>query len=198
MKASKLVYNCNGYDSVNSVAQVGIEFSINNKKKFYGLEEWNKNKIIKNLTLGYLDSFRAKEINGIIEDIVLFFYNPNKKEVYLVGCLKNVRQLDFKEIQEIRNNLTGQNWLINVSENFHNINDDGEGFEKYRKCYSSNNIIAKSEESFVFNLQYEKLLFLKTPLNLTAFFPEINNLKRLSVLYNLNEEIQEFIIKKCK
>lgn len=199
MKASKLVYNCDGYDSVNSLAQVGIEFSINNKKKFFGLEEWNNNKIIKNLKLGYLDSFRANKINGVVEYIVLFFYNPNDKKVYLAGCLKNVRQLDFNEIQEKRNFLDEQNWINIVKENFQNINDDdGLGFKKFKKCWSSNDIIAKTEKSFVFNLEYEKLIFLDLPLNLTDIFPEINNLKRLSVLYNLKREIQEFILKQCK
>ena len=198
MKASKLVYNCNGYDSVNGIAQVGIEFSINNKKKFFGLEEWNNNKIIKNLKLGYLDSFRANKINGVVEYIVLFFYNPNDKKVYLAGCLKNVRQLDFNEIQEKRNFLEEQNWINIVQENFQNINDDGLGFKKFKKCWSSNDIIVKTEKSFVFNLEYEKLIFLDIPLNLTDIFPEINNLKRLSVLYNLKREIQEFILKQCK
>lgn len=76
MKASKLVYNCNGYNSVNTVAQVGIEFSINNKKKFFGLEEWNNNKIIKDLKIGYLDSFRTNQVNSLIELIWLFCIIP--------------------------------------------------------------------------------------------------------------------------
>jgi len=198
MKASKLVYNCNGYDSVNSVAQVGIEFSINNKKRFFGLEEWNNNKIIRDLKIGYLDTFRANKINKVIEIIVLFSFNKKNKKVYLIGCMKNVKQLECNEIYEIRKNLNQQNWLNIVHKHFQNVNDDNTGFEKYEKCWYTNDIITKTEKSFVFNLKYERIIFLDTPLNLTDIFPEINNLKRLSVLYNLKGEIQEYILKQCK
>lgn len=202
MKASKLVYNCNGYNSVNTVAQVGIEFSINNKKKFFGLEEWNNNKIIKDLKIGYLDSFRTNQVNSLIELIWLFSYYPTDRKIYLVGYMKNVRQLECNEIYAIRKNLNQQNWLNIVHKHFQNVNDDNTGFEKYKNCWISNDIIAKTEESFLFNLKYEKLYFLNKPINLLEIYPEINKkwkwLKTLYSITNLPIEIQEFILKQCK
>lgn len=202
MKASKLVYNCNGYNSVNTVAQVGIEFSINNKKKFFGLEEWNNNKIIKDLKIGYLDSFRTNQVNSLIELIWLFSYYPTDRKIYLVGYMKNVRQLECNEIYAIRKNLNQQNWLNIVHKHFQNVNDDNTGFEKYKNCWISNDIIAKTEESFLFNLKYEKLYFLNKPINLSEIYPEINKkwkwLKTLYSITNLPIEIQEFILKQCK
>lgn len=185
MKASKLVYNFNGYNSVNSVAQVGVEFSIKNKKRFFGLEEWNNNKIIKDLKIGYLDSFRSNQVNDLTELIWLFSYYPTDRKIYLVGYMKNVRQLECNEIYEIRNLLLGRNWLNFVREDFKNVNDDGLGFEKYKKCLYSNDIITKIEKSFVFNLKYDETFFLDKPLNLTDIFPEINKKwRRLRLLYN--------------
>ena len=125
MKASKLVYNNNDYLYVSGFAKVGIEFSINSKKIFFGLEEWNNNEIIKDLKLGYLDSFRANKVDGVIDFILLFSYYQEEKKVCLIGCLKNVRQLDCNKIKEIRNLLLGRNWLNIVREDFQNINDDG-------------------------------------------------------------------------
>ena len=202
MKASKLVYNCNVYDSVNSVAQVGIEFSIKNKKRFFGLEEWNNNKIIRDLKIGYLDSFRTNKVNGLTELICLFSYNTTDRKIYLVGYMKNVRQLECNEIYAIRKNLNQQNWLNIVHKHFQNVNDDNTGFEKYKNCWISNDIIAKTEESFLFNLKYEKLYFLNKPINLSEIYPEINKkwkwLKTLYSITNLPIEIQEFILKQCK
>lgn len=116
--------------------------------------------------------------------------------------MKNVRQLECNEIYAIRKNLNQQNWLNIVHKHFQNVNDDNTGFEKYKNCWISNDIIAKTEESFLFNLKYEKLYFLNKPINLSEIYPEINKkwkwLKTLYSITNLPIEIQEFILKQCK
>lgn len=193
MKASKLVYNTTDFIQVSGKAQTGISFTINSKKKFFGLEEWNNNETIKKRKLVYIDSFRSRERNGDVDFILLFMFNPTNKNVYFVGCLKNVKQLTDDEIQGIRDDLGNQDWLNTVQNHFNQINDDGSGFKKYTKCWNSNSIVAETEKSFVLNVSYDELKFLEKLINLTEIYPEINNLKRLSVLYNLPNEIQELI-----
>lgn len=198
MKASKLVYNKNDYFSVSGFAQVGVEFVIDNKKKFFGFEEWNNNDIFKNLKIGYLDSFRARKIENKIDLVSMFSYNAKHKKVYLIGYMKNVRQLESNEIDVIKKLLEEVNWLNSIQDDFQNVSDNNTGFEKFKKCFNSKEIITKTENSFVVNLKYEEIKILKNSINLTEIFPNINNLKRLSVLYNLPIEIQNFILNKCK
>ena len=195
MKASKLVYNNYNYISVSGVAQIGVAYTIDKGKKYFGLEEWNNSETFRNIKLGYLDSFRSNNIEDVIDFILLFSYNPNDKQIYLIGCMKNVKQIKCNEIDEIRNQLAGQNWLNSIQNEFQNINDNGLGFKKYKNCWNSNYIVEKTEESFIVNVRYVESIILEEQINLTEIFPNINNLKRLSVLYNLPIEIQEFVLK---
>ena len=52
MKASKLVYNNYNYISVSGVAQIGVAYTIDKGKKYFGLEEWNNSETFRNIKLG--------------------------------------------------------------------------------------------------------------------------------------------------
>ena len=69
MKASKLVYNNYNYISVSGVAQIGVAYTIDKGKKYFGLEEWNNSEKFRNIKLGYLDSFRSNNIEDVIDFI---------------------------------------------------------------------------------------------------------------------------------
>lgn len=176
--ASKLVHNTNNYNSVTGVAQTGI-FVNNNKKPYYfGLEEWNNQKTLKQKKVAYIDSYRAFNRIGIAERIALFSFNPINTNVYHCGNLYGVRQLENKEIPELREYLNQNNWLNIVGDSFNEIGDVRPINEhtEYMRCWNSNNIVASTGKGFILNISYKKLELFEPEnwVNLTHIIPEVN------------------------
>jgi len=191
--ASKLVYNTNNYTSVLGNAQTGI--LVKNKKKpyYFGLEEWNNQPLFKKKKVAYLDSYRRFVRVGTADRIALIYYNPNDKTVYHYGNLWGVRQLQNKEINELRDYLNNNNWLQLVENSFNSIADLRaiNAHTEYMRSWNSNNIIAGTGESFILNIEYEKAEFFEQDkwINLTKIIPAINNKwRKLNQRYTVPKE----------
>ena len=195
MKASKLVHNTNNYTAVSGDAQCGLLVDNINRKNYYiGFEEWNNNKILQKLCIAYLDSFRSCNHPTQIDKILLFTFNPQNNQIYLVGYLYEVNQIKNTEIQGIRDDLVNQNWLQQVQQDFHNIGDIREivNNNQYYNCWNSNNVVSNPGQNFILNVRYKSITIFEKPykINLTNLFPELNlTWGRLSVLYNIPEEM---------
>jgi hypothetical protein len=195
MKASKFVFNNNHYTAVSGLAQLGILVPSNKLLKrayYFGLEEWMNNPILKELKLGYIDSFRRTLRTGVEERVVLFMYNPNDNQIYYVGNLYGVEQLNEQEINQIRINLNNENWLEIVQTDFNNIGDQRliQNHKEYMKCWHAQLIVGPTGGSFIVNIKYKKLEIFseKERVNITKLIPEVNNSwKKLSILYNVPE-----------
>lgn len=199
MFASKLVYNTNNYTSVSGNAQTGI--LVNNTKNpyYFGLEEWNNQQILKKKKVAYIDSYRRFVRVGIADKIALIYYNPNDKTVYQYGNLWGVRQLQNKEINELRDYLNNNNWLQLVENSFNSICDLRaiNAHTDYMLCWNSNNIIAGTGKSFILNIEYERADFFEQNnwKNLTKLIPKINNnWKKLNQRYTVPKEWEKYFI----
>lgn len=199
MKASKLIHNTSNYTSISSNAQCGILVNNANRNNYYiGLEEWNNNKVLKNLKIAYLDSFRSNDRPNEIDKIFLFSYNTQNHHIYLVGYLCGVTQIKNNEVDGIRNNLLEENWLKQVQQDFHNIQDirQIEHHNQYYGCWNSNTIIANPGKNFILNVRYRsiKILEPQNRIDLTVIFPELNlTWRRLRCLYDIPTEIMVII-----
>ena len=178
MYSSKLVYNTNNYTAVSGNAQTGMLVNNNKKPYYFGLEEWNNQPILKEKKVAYIDSYRRFVRLGIADKIVLIYYNPNDRIVYHYGNLWGARQLQNKEITELRDYLNRNNWLQLVENSFNAIGDPRRvnAHTAYMRCWNSNDIIAKTGKSFILNIEYERADFFdkKDWKNLTKIIPEIN------------------------
>lgn len=192
MKVSKIVNNSNNWKSISGIVQTGILIKNNGlaKSYFLGLEEWNNSEILRELKLAYLDSFRSVRRTEYFDCINLINYKNGI--VYLVGKIEGVKQLENDEIEEIRNTLSHHNWLPKIKNDFTSLNETQlfENPQEYLKCWNSENIVAPTNQSFILNLRYEKILFLKKPINLTELDNRANNWRRLSKLFNVSNELE--------
>jgi len=178
MKVSKIVNNSNQWTSVSGNAQTGI-FINNNKSSesyFLGLEEWNNYKLLRKHKLAYLDSFRSSARLDYYESIELI--NFNNGILYHVGRIEIVNRIKFKEIPEIKKILTSENWLAQVETDFNAIQDLRKiaNHIEYMKCWNSEEIVAPTNEGFIVNIRYDKLVCFENPINITALNPNVNNL----------------------
>ena len=197
MYASKLVYNTNNYTSVSGNAQTGILVNNNKKPYYFGLEEWNNQPILKKKKVAYIDSYRRFLRLEIADKIALICYNPNNKNVYHCGNLWGVRQLQNKEINELRVYLSKNNWLQLVENSFNAIGDlrTINAHTEYMRCWNSKDIIAGTGKSFILNIEYEKAEFFEQDKweNLTKIIPAINNKwKKLNQRYTVPKEWEKF------
>ena len=194
MKTSKLVHNINNWTKVSRVAQTGILVNRNklNKKSYYfGLEEWNNSMQLLKHKLAYLDSFRSTARLDYYERIELL--NFNNGIVYHVGRIENVKRIKCKEIPEIKKLLTRENWLAQVETDFNVIQDLREiaNHNEYMQCWNSEEIVAPTNEGFIVNIRYDKLIFFENKINLTAINTNVNNLwKRLIHLYEVPNNLE--------
>lgn len=192
MKVSKIVNNSNQWKSLSGIAKAGIIVNtIGLSDSFFlGLEEWNNSEILRKQKLAYLDSFRSVIRTEYFDCINLINYKDGI--VYLVGRLEGVRQIEDIEIKEIRKTLDRENWLHKVKNDFSKLNETQlfENPQEYLKCWNSENIVAPTNQSFILNLRYEKILFLKEPINLTELDNRANNWRRLSKLFNVSNELE--------
>lgn len=202
MKASKLVYNNNNYTAVSGLAQAGIWVPSNKLVKrgyYFGLEEWMNTSILKEMKLGYIDSFRRILRPGVEERVVLFMYNPNDNQIYYIGNLYGVEQLNDQDIDQIRINLINENWLDIVQTDFNNIGDQRliQNHKEYMKCWNAQLIVGPTGGSYIVNIKYKKLeIFSKKLLvNLTQINPQINNKwRRLIDLYDVPKKWEKYFI----
>ena len=192
MKVSKIVNNTNNWKSISGIAQTGIMVNtIGLSESFFlGLEEWNNSEILRKLKLAYLDSFRSVKRTEYFDCINLINYKNGI--VYLVGKIEGVKQLENDEIEEIRNTLSHHNWLPKIKNDFTSLNETQiiENPQEYLTCWNSEEIVAPTNQSFILNLRYEKILFLKEPINLTELDIRANNWRRLSKLFVVNDDLE--------
>ena len=194
MKASKLVNNDNNWLAVSGLAQTGIFVSSNsqnNKSYSFGLEEWNNSVILRKQKLAYIDSFRSFPREQYYERIELL--NFINGILYHVGRLENVKRIKCKEIPDIKTLLTTENWLNQVEIDFHNIDDlrEIENHQEYMKCWNSEEIVAPTNQGFIVNIRYDKLIFFENPINITALNANSNNLwRRLAQLYEVSNDLE--------
>lgn len=194
MKTSKLVHNINNWTQVSRVAQTGILVNRNNlnKKSYYfGLEDWNNCKQLRKHKLAYLDSFRSSARLDYYERIELL--NFNNGIIYHVGRIENVKRIKCKEIPEIKKLITRENWLAQVETDFNAIQDLREiaNHNEYMQCWNSEEIVAPTNEGFIVNIRYDKLVFFENPINITALNPNVNNLwRRLTQLYEVPSNLE--------
>jgi len=200
MKASKLVYNNNHYIAVSGLAQAGIGVPSNKLAKrgyYFGLEEWMNSPILKEMKLGYIDNFRRTLRPEVEERVVLFMYNPNDNQIYYIGNLYGVEQLNDQDINQIRINLINENWLDIVQSDFNNIGNQRliQNHDEYLKCWNSQCIVGLTGGSFIVNIKYKKLEIFseKESVKVTKLIPEVNNSwKKLSILYNVPESWEKY------
>lgn len=202
MKASKLVYNTNNYQSVSGCAQTGINVIFDDIHYYFGLEEWNNSKVLKKFKLAYLDSFRSHNRIEIIDCILLFSFKPVNRQVYFIGFLKKVEQIKDNEIEGVKQQLIVNDWLNIVQNDFNAIGDNRNvnQHQEYMNCWESDNIVANTGKAFILNIKYKEANFFKEEnyINLTQIDPRINQKwKRLSVLYNLPNDLLMYIKEKC-
>ncbi len=152
MKASKLVYNSNGWTSLTGLTRDGVR--LNNGSAF-GFEEWLNNPILKELKVGYIDSFRSADVDNRIDKIVLF--TLENRVNYYVGQIIGASRIDNVEVLNTRARLINRNWLINVNNELNNIFNDPNAFIKYNRCFNSNKVTGNTESTFICNLKYESM-----------------------------------------
>jgi hypothetical protein len=194
MKLAKLVNNSQNWTSVSKSAQTGIKTVINdlNKSEYYfGLEEWNNCKLFLKHKIGYLDAFRSFKRQDFYKKIELI--NLVDKTIYHVGTIENVTQIKSEEISSIRAMLKNENWLNLVETDFKKINDL-RPIDKnidYLRCWNSKRIVAPTNEGFIVNIRYEKLIFFHNPRNLTRINRTVNNRwRRLIHLYHIPTDME--------
>ena len=194
MKASKLVNNSKNWTSVSREAQTGILVNRNlqNKKSyFFGLEEWNNCEQLRKHKLAYLDSFRSINRLDYYERIEML--NFNNGIVYHIGSIENVKRIRCTEITEIKKVLNSENWLTQVENDFnavHDLRDIANNYE-YMHCWNSEEIVAPTNEGFIVNIRYDKLVFFDNPVNITSVNPNVNILwRRLIQLYEIPENLE--------
>jgi hypothetical protein len=193
-KISKLVHNTNNWTCIAGVAKTGIHVTNSERKSYYfGLEEWNNSEVLKKHQFAYLDSFRSFPRFDYFEKIELINYN--QQTVYHVGRLKGVKQIKCNEIPEIKKTLLDENWLEQVQMDFHQINDlrEIENNIEYMSCWKSEEIVAPINEGFILNVRYDEMTFFDNAIDLSALNPEINNLKRLVLLFELPPQIESIL-----
>lgn len=194
MKLAKLVNNINNWATLSRSAQTGmyVHVSEGNKKSYYfGLEEWNNNEIMLKHKIAYLDCFRSFPRKEFYEEIELIKFLH--KNLYHVGRFQNVRTIKSDEIPEIKKTLSDENWLINIENSFHKINDlrPINANSQYVKCWNSEKIVAPINEGFIVNIRYDKLTFFEQPINLTLLNNEVNKKwRRLIHLYGIPTEFE--------
>ena len=123
-------------------------------------------------------------------------FSPQSREIYLIGYMSRVRQIQDSEIHGFRDQLTNLNWLDIVENDFHSINDPRSILNhlEFMRCWNSNSIVARTNHAFIVNVIYDELVILPNPLNLTSRDPSINSSwRRLSILYNLSDAREQLL-----
>ncbi len=191
MYAAKLVHNINNWVSVSGYAQTGITVNINIKKSYYfGLEEWINNPILRKMKVGYLDCYRASIHLGLADKIALFSYDPRNTNIYHVGNVYGVEQLNDNNIPAIYPNLNPNNWLNQVEHDFHNIGDLRAILNhiEYMHCWNALHINDDIGNAFILNIRYKEIEFFEPSnrVNITHLNRLVNNKwKRLSRRYTV-------------
>lgn len=194
MYASKLVLNSNGWTSSTGLASDGIKV---NNESVYGFEEWLNNPILRELKIGYIDSFRTGQNNNAFERIALFTYFNSDKNIYYVGNLYGVKQLEYSELLNIRGRLENRGWLNAIRTEFNTVFNGTNAFNLYNKCFNSHHVTGKTQTTFVCNLKYESLELFEPSnwINLTEMGRDVNNRwKHLNNLYEVFTD-DEFMFK---
>lgn len=183
MYISKLVYNSNDWTSPTGLASNGITL---NNGDVYGFEEWLNNSNLKELKIGFLESFRKRKRPEKIGRIALITFFKRTRTVYYVGNLYDVTQINNNQIP-LKRQLLPENWLDIISADLTRQFPNTNANELYLQCYNSNIISGPIGGSFVFNIKYEKLeLFPREKwINLTKLNSEVNiKWKHLKQLYS--------------
>jgi hypothetical protein len=183
--AARIVWNIDNWEYPSGLTDHGISVSHKNGDYHYGLEEWLNNKRLRELKLGYLDSYRITNRKEASSDILLYTIDPEKNHYYHVGLLYGVSQLDPIDpnlITSVKNKLS-LDWLVDpIEQDFRRIEktpagQNSKGKEIYRQNnWNSKKIISEPPGGFIVNIRYDNLeLFNRSKwVNLTAKDPEIS------------------------
>jgi hypothetical protein len=184
--AAKLVWNLNHWEFPSGVAKNGVNVG----NYLYGLEEWLNNKTLRSEKIGYLDCYRASKFNDI-RDIILLTFDPNNREVYHIGNIFGVFQLNNTAINNIRHRLNILNFKSSVKEDFIRIENiqNPRGFTLYSiNNWNSTSIISSPPAGFFVNIGYDSIIIFDNQdwVSLTKIDRKINSVwKYLGRRYQL-------------
>jgi hypothetical protein len=203
--AAQIVFNNLNYEQPSDayIMMAGVFVTRPNGTIYkYGYEEWNRQKLLLNNKIAYVESYRRHLLNPC-KKLMLYYKDPNHgNDFFHYATLYNVEQLSDNNIQNIKINLNNAGWQAMVQGHFNNppINDLGPiGLHpSYLAAFDSNNIVTQNPNpGFIVNLEYERIDVLKKPVNLSKMDNEdiINSSwRRLSVRYyidNLNDSLND-------
>jgi hypothetical protein len=203
MRAAKVIWSNNGWTFPQGNADYGVPVNGQNENYMYGLEEFLFNDQLIQRKLGYLDCYRARNIDHV-EDVLLFTLTPlpHPRQIIVVGIMRGVQQLNDHEKIPVWNDFQQANYTQTVvNPAFRQIeeldNDEhafGTGvFIENNYGVNANNlplINGVAPRGFFLNLRYREIQFFAEGddrrINLTPIDHGVNNAwGRLTILYHL-------------
>jgi len=185
-------YANNGYG-------VLVETPSKNEYRF-GFEEWLCNETPANQNIGFLECYRNAKHEETASKIML--YTKIKNNLFHVGNIHEVNQLNNHDINNIKNELTQLSWNDVIQNHFQLLQDRRlfNNHSEYLQHWNSSQIICNQNEAgFCFNITYKKLeVFTEDKfVNLSSldtqnsFFHNWQYLSRRFVVENLIEKLSE-------
>jgi hypothetical protein len=203
MRAAKVIWSNNGWTFPQGNADYGVSVNGQNGNYRYGLEEFLFNDQLIQRKLGYLDCYRAQQIDQV-EDVLLFTLTPlpHPRQIIVVGIMRGVQQLNDHEKIPVWDDFQQANYIeIVVNPAFQQIEElDNNEHAIGTTVFINNNygvdannlplINGLAPRGFFLNLRYREIQFFAEGddrrINLTDPDPGVNNAwRRLTILYHL-------------
>ena len=115
MRAAKVIWSNNGWTLPQGNVDYGVPVNGLNENYRYGLEEFLFNDQLIQRKLGYLDCYRAQQIDQV-EDVLLFTLTPlpHPRQIIVVGIMRGVQQLNDHEKNPVWNDFQQANYIQTV------------------------------------------------------------------------------------
>ena len=206
MRAAKVIWSNNGWTLPQGNVDYGVPVNDLNENYRYGLEEFLFNDHLIQHKLGYLDCYRANQIDGV-EDVLLFTLTPlpQPRQIIVVGIVRGVEQINDLDKVAIWNNFTNANYIRTI------VNPAFQQIEELNNnepaigtgVFIANNfgdnienlplIQGVAPNGFFVNIRYEQIEIFpegdEMRINLTNVDPIINGAwRRLTNLYYVNNQ----------
>jgi hypothetical protein len=203
MRAAKVIWSNNGWTFPQGNADYGVPVNGQNENYIYGLEEFLFNDQLIQRKLGYLDCYRAQNIDHV-EDVLLFTLTPlaRPRQIIVVGIMRGVQQLNDHEKIPVWNDFQQANYIQTVvNPAFQQIEElDNDDHAIGTDVFIENNygvnaddlplINGVAPQGLFLNLRYREIHFFAEDddrrINLTAIDHGVNKAwGRLTILYHL-------------